>query len=272
MIRILAVIIFLISAPALSFAQNIPSPARVWCLYCRPREAMTGSVRSVLAVEKREEHPFDTTVDTYNVLGQKIESMSHNSGREIHSGQIVRLDSRYTYVYDAKGKLVKEAEFSLENPNEVWDAISYVYDNDGQLIEETVLSGKKPFLRTVYTYEPGKRTVTALTTTFVENRVVGPDKAVLVYNDKGQWIRRTIFRSDDSLNGIAEFDYDEKGNLAKETRYGTNGKYSYANVFTHKYDSRGNWYERHEMMFENEAKKEADWLVIYRVISYYEKK
>jgi hypothetical protein len=261
----------LIFATGLGYAQQIPSPAHLSCFYCRPSDTVTGSVRSVLAVEKRDEYPFDTTVDLYNPQRQKVESMAHSSNREVHSGQIVRLDSRYLYIYDAQGRLIKQVRFGLENPERRNDAIIYKYDSNGLLIEETVLNGEKPFLKTSFSYEPVKRTVTALTTTYVEDRVIGPDKAVLVYNEKGQWIKRTIFKPNGSLDAIAEFQYDEKGNLAREDRYGDNGQFSYADIFTHKYDSRGNWYERHEMNYESETKKTPDWMVVYRVISYYDK-
>ena len=266
--RILTLILFLAFSPALSLAQDIPSPARLSCLYCRPKDRVVGPVRTVLAVEKRDVSPFDTTAETYDPEGRRVESLTHSSDREIHSGQIVRLDTKVKYIYDREGKLIKEVGFSLEDPNRQYDMVRYVYDSNGRLSEETILSGEKPFLRTFFTYEPEKRTVTALTTTYVEGRVVGPEKAVLVYNNKGQWIKRSIFRSDGSLNAIAEFSYDERGSFAKETRYGDNGKYSYASIFTHKYDTRGNWFERHEMNFESEAKKTPDWMVVYRVITY----
>jgi hypothetical protein len=266
--RTLTVILFLVFLPAFSLAQEVPSPARLSCLYCRPKDGVVGPVRTVLAVEKRDVSPFDTTAETYGSEGRRVESLVHSSDREIHSGQIVRLDTKVKYIYDREGKLIKEVGSGLEDPNREHDMVSYVYDRNGRLSEETVLHGDKPFIKTLFTYEPEKRTVTALTTTYIEGRIVGPDKAVLVYNDKGQWIKRTIFRSNGSLNAISEFSYDERGNLAKETRYGDNGKYSYASIFTHKYDTRGNWFERHEMNFESEAKKTPDWMVVYRVIAY----
>jgi len=185
---------------------------------------------------------------------------------------MVRLDTNVEYLYDGAGRLVKEVGSSVEDPSRKYDLVVYSYDSDGRLKEETDLAGNKPFIKTSFSYDLIGRTVTTLTTTFFEDLVMGPEKAILVYNDRGQWIKRTNFRSDDSLDGIVEFSYDAKGNLAKETRYGDNAKYSYASIFTHKYDSRGNWYERHEMNFESEAKKYPDWMVMYRVISYSERK
>lgn len=266
--RILTVILLLAFLPALLLAQGVPSPARLSCLYCQPKDKVVGAVRTVLAVEKRDVSPFDTTAETYSPEGRKVESLVHSSDREIHSGQIVRLDTKVKYLYDREGKLIREVGSGLDHPNREYDMVVYVYDRNGRLSEETVRHGDKPFIKTLFTYDTEKRTVTALTTTYVEGRVVGPEKAVLVYNDKGRWIKRSIFRSDGSLNAIAEFSYDERGSLSKETRYGDNGKYSYASIFTHKYDTRGNWFERHEMNFESEAKKTPDWMVVYRVITY----
>jgi len=270
MTRVLTLAATVILSAGLARAQQIPSPAHLSCLYCRPAEIVNGSVRSVLAIEKRDEYAFDTTVDIYNPQGQRIESMSHSSNREVHSGQIVRLDSRYLYVYDAQRRLTKQVGSALENPERTYDATTYKYDSNGLLIEETVLRGGRPFLKTAFSYEPGKRTVVARTTTYVDDRVLGPDKTVLVYNEKGHWIKRTIYRSDGSVNASAEFLYDERGNLARENRYGDDGQFHYADVYTYKYDSRGNWYERHEMNYESETKKTPDWMVVYRVISYYE--
>jgi hypothetical protein len=275
--RFFTTVIFATLFPIISIAQDTSFPSGLSCLYCKPKEAVLGSVRTLLAVEKRDEYPFDTTVETYSAQGRKVESLIHSSSREVHSGQIVRLDSKIIFVYDSKGRLIKEMNYSLDKPSQGWDVITYSYDSNGRLIEETLLNGSvTPSIKTTFTYEPSQRTVIAMTTSYVEGRVIGPEKAVLIYNDKGQWVKRTILGANGSPNGISEFTYNEKGNLAKETRYEGDGKYSLAHVFTYKYDSNGNWYERHEMSTyidkEGKVVEEPDWMVLYRVITYHENK
>ena len=273
---ILMVIFVTLLEATLSFAQSVPSPAGLTCQYCKPKEIALKSVRTVLSVEKREEMSFGTTVTTYDTRGRLIESLSHRSDREIHSGQIVRLDSKIIYVYDRQGKLLKQVRYSLERPGAGRDAVTFVYDENGRLREQTVLSDGKPFLKTVFDYEPEKRTVTGSTTTYFEGRVIPPFRAVLLYNEKGQWIKKSMFRADGAPDGIAEFSYDERGNLARETRYDDDGKYLYAHIFSYKYDSRGNWFERLDTYTQIDNKtgkpKLEPWLMMYRVITYFEEK
>ena len=273
--RILTVVLFITLFPTVSRAQNIPSPAGMWCQYCKPHEDLAGSVRTLLFVEKRDEDPFDTVAETFNAQGKKVESLSHSSGREIHSGQIVRLDSKIIYAYDSKGRLIKEISYSLDKPNQGNDSVLYVYDGNGRLIEETTLNAHgTPSRKAVFTYEPQKRTVVAMTTSYVEGRVIRPFRAVLIYNEKGQWIKKSMFRADASPDGIAQFAYNEKGYLAKEARYDDDGKHISTHVFTYTYDSHGNWYERHEMQTytdkDGKSVENPDWLVMYRVITYQE--
>ena len=263
--------------PIVSSAQSVPPPAGMWCQYCKPGEAVVGSVRTILSVEKREEMPFGTVVETYDAQGRLIESLSHSSNREVHSGQMVRLDSKIIYIYDSKGRLLKQVSYSLEKPGFGRDSVTFVYDDNGRLKEQTTLNGDgTPFLKAVFSYEPEKRTVTAMTTSYVEGRVIPPFKAVLIYNEKGQWVKKSMFRSDGSPDGIAEFSYDERGNLAKETRYDDDGKYIYAHMFTYKYDSKGNWYERldtYTQIDKNSGKPTSEpWMMMYRVITYFEEK
>jgi len=275
--RRITVILFAMLLSVASLAQDIPSPAGMWCQYCKPKEELAGSVRTLLYVEKRDESPFDTVTETFNAQGKRIEFLYHSSNREVHSGQIVRLDSKIIYVYDSKGRLSKEVRYSLENPNQGSDVVTYVYDVEGRLKEQTTLNGDgSPFLKAVFSYEPGRRTVTATTASYVEGRVIPPFKAVLVYNDKGQWIKKSMFRADGSPDGVAEFAYNEKGYLAKEARYDDDGKHISTHIFTYKYDSLGNWYERHDMQTyvdkEGKLVENPDWLVMYRVITYQENK
>ncbi len=215
--------------------------------------------------------------ETYDVQGRLVESLTHSSNREVHSGEIVRLDSKTVYIYDTKGKLLKELSYSLAKPGRGRDSVVFVYDYNGRLKEETMLNGDgTPSLKSAYSYDPGKRTVVAMTTSYAEGRVLPPFKAVLVYNENGQWIKKSMFEADGTPDGVAEFSYDERGNLAKEARYDDDGKYSYADVFTYKYDSRGNWYERQETStwIDKDSGKPTSkpWMTMYRVVTYFDEK
>jgi hypothetical protein len=274
--RLLATVVFSLLVSLGSFAQNVPSPAGMWCQYCKPKETVTGAVRSLLSVEKREEYPFDTIVETY-ASGRKVESLAHSSSREVHSGQIVRLDSKTVYNYDAKGRLTKEVRYSLEKTGESYDVVRYQYSDEGRLVEELILNGADtPFLKAAFSYDTTKNTVTALTTSYVDGRVILPFKAVLIYNERGQWVKKSMFRANGSPDGIAEFSYNEKGNLSKETRYGDDGSYSYAHMFTYKYDTKGNWFEREDTytQIDRDSGKPTTerWMMMYRVITYFDEK
>jgi len=275
--KIITSILMAVLSPMLSLAQRVPSPAGMWCQYCKPQEVVVGPVRTVLSVEKREESPFGTVVETYDAQGRRIETLSHSSNREIHSGQIVRLDSKIIYLYDSKARLVKHISYSVEQPGEGRDSLTFVYDESGRLKEETTLYGDgTPFLKSVFSYEPEKRTVIAMTTCYVEGRVIPPFKAVLIYDDKGQWIKKSMFRADGSPDGIAEFSYDKRGYLIKETRYDDDGKYSFAHMFTYKYDANGNWFERldtYTQIDKDTGKPTSEpWMMMYRVITYFNEK
>jgi hypothetical protein len=276
--RLLKTALLALLIPFTSFGQegeNIPSPAGMWCQYCKPKETVVGSVRTILFVEKREETPFGTVVETY-AQGRRVESLAHSSSREVHSGQIVRLDSKTVYIFDGKGRPIKEVRYSLEKPGESWDAVKYRYSDDGRLVEEAVFSGNTPFLKTIFSYDLTKRTVVSLATSYYNGRAIPPFKAVLVYDEKGRWIKKSMFRADGSADGIAEFSYNEKGNLAKETRFGDDGAYSYAHMFSYKYDSKDNWIERldtYTQIDQVTSKPTSEpWMMMYRVISYFEEK
>lgn len=273
--KLLTATLIALLLPLVTVAQDIPSPAGMWCQYCKPKESVVGPVRTLLFVEKREEEPFDTVVETYTA-GKRLESIAHSSRREVHSGQIVRLDSKTVYIYDAKGRLIREVRYSLEKPGESSDVVKYQYSDEGRLIEELVLHGDKPFLRTAFSYDPAKKTITALTTSYVDGRVLPPFKAVLVYNDKQQWVMKSMFRASGSPDGIAEFSYNDKGYLSKETRYDDNGSYLFAHMFSYKYDSKGNWFERLDTYTQIDDKSgqpaTQPWMMMYRVITYFDEK
>ncbi len=57
---ILKPILMAVLSPVMSLAQSVPSPAGMWCQYCKPQEVIVGSVRTILSVEKREEESFGT--------------------------------------------------------------------------------------------------------------------------------------------------------------------------------------------------------------------
>ena len=270
---ILTPIIMAALSPIISLAQGVPSPAGMWCQYCKPQEFVVGAVRTTLSVQKREEESFGTVVETYDAQGRLVESLRHSSNREVHGGEIVRLDSKTIYVYDTKRRRLRELSYPLEKPGRGRDSVTFVYDDSGRLKEQTMLNGDgTPFLKSAFSYEPEKRTVVAMTTSYVEGRVIPPFKVLLVYNEKGQWIKKSMFRADGAPDGIAEFSYDERGNLAKETRYADDGKYSYADMFTYKYDSRGNWYERQETSnwIDKDSGKPTSEprMMTYRVVTY----
>jgi len=272
--RIFIAISLVTLLPAISPAQENPSPAGVWCFVCQPKNRVSGPVRTLLSSVRRGEKYFGTTALTYDSQGRVIDRLTYFFG-DIYSGAnyLVDTGTAYLYTYDPKGKLLKESMYYTGNQNMV-SFTQYIYDAKGRLSEEAeYLSNGTPLMKTTFTYEPGSETVTAITNSYTDGRANKPFKAVLTYSSKGQWVRRATYAGIDGLpSGIKEFSYNENGDIAKVSSYEATGKYLYADVFTYKYDSHGNWYERHDMETnvgeDGKVTEKPDWEITYRVITY----
>jgi antitoxin component YwqK of YwqJK toxin-antitoxin module len=260
-----------------SVAQEIPSPADLWCFVCQPAARVSGPVRTLLSSVRRGENYFGSTARTYNPQGRIVDSLTYSFGNLLPDiKKIIDSGTTYTYMYDTNGRLVKESHSYMGNPNAVF-ITTYLYDDSGHLSEAGEFYSDRTLARKcTFTYEQETRTITIMTTFYENGRADKPHKTVLTYNDKGQWVKQAFYYWDGSSGDVREFSYNEKGDIAKTSDYDKDGKYLYADVFTYKYDSHGNWYEKHDMetniTHEGKLVEKPDWEVTFRVITYFDKK
>jgi hypothetical protein len=217
-----------------------------------PKIKLKGAVHTVLTIEQRGEHVFETYVEVYDKSGRLIEKLNSNANIEIHSNELVRLGGKTIFTYDLSGKLIKEKYFTPEG--EYHGYSTYIYDSKNLLVEDVNFDIKgKERGKTIYTYFPDKREVEVKWSTI---------KILLSYNEKNQWIKRTGFGS-----SITNFEYDNNGNILKEA-YG-----SYWHNYSYKFDKQGNWIERQNeyVQYDKNGKEEVSpgWMHTYRTITYY---
>lgn len=274
--RIFTATLFVALSPLMTPAQEIPSPAGLWCAACQPVDRVTGRVRTLLSSSRKGERHSRTNVITYDQQGRVVDYLTHSFGESMSDTNLIQDFGRtYVLAYDSKGRLVKEDLYFTEGAK-VSFPIKYLYNNGGRLSEEHKLKDDgTPERVSRFTYEPDKRTIIITTTFYRDGRADKPDKTVLTYNAKGQWVRQAFYLSDGSSLGAREFSYNENGDIAKTSEYNKDGKYVYADVFTYKYDSHGNWYEKRDMLtnvIEGKVVERPDWEVTYRVLTYFDDK
>jgi hypothetical protein len=89
-------------------------------------------------------------------------------------------------------------------------------------------------------------------------------------------VKQAFFFSDNTSHGFREFSYNEQGDITKNIHYDKEGKYLYADVFTYKYDSHGNWYEKHDLETnvtpEGKLMERPDWEITFCVLTYFDDK
>ena len=245
-------------------------------VFSRSLAGLVGPVRTVLTVDKRDmggfAKTFNTVVDSYDIKGVAVDSMIHNTDIEIHSGELVRLDYSFYYLYDSSGKLIRMTRYMPNGSPSIRE--EYLYDHSGRLVEINQYSGEKTVLqKRVITYEPEKRQTTVKWSMYYDQ---GKEPSVLIivytFNSKGQAIERTSLNADRSLTHRIVYSYDDRGNLSREAHYHGKNEYGWTNFYAYKLDSKGNWVEREERYTEtNREPNPADEArtVTYRVITYY---
>jgi len=229
----------------------------------KPEQVLKGPIHTVLTIEQREEHVFSTVVDAYDEKGRITESLSSNANIEIHSGKLVRLGVKTTFIYTAAGQLVRSNRFGPEG--ESWGYDLYKYDDKGRLVEIALFDkeGKSRGWER-YAYAPDKREVEA-TWQFIysgEPPRGKPMRSILKYDEANRWMSRTVFLSD---NDTVTFGYDGQGNFVKEDHNG------YGHTYTYEFDKYGNWIERIRAYYQlsDKSYNSPDDMHAYRVITYY---
>lgn len=232
---------------------------------------LAGPVQTVLTTEQRGEKVFGTWADTYDPSGRKVTQLYQNAGIEIHSGSMVRLGTKSVYSYGAHGKLDRVADYSLDGL--LGRRYTFGYDSGGRLVESAAFEGETISRRTLYVHSPERREIEIKNTFYHDGRAVPAERTVLTYNEKNQWVKRTTYEKDGSVKDIITYEYDAKGNLAKEIHC---CKYNYTHRYEYKYDRRGNWIERQDIYSYTDAggKEIVDpnWMHTYRAITYSDEK
>jgi hypothetical protein len=234
-----------------------------------PRDKLKGPVHTVLTIEQREEWVYSTTVDTYDSSGRLLETLSSNANIEVHSRTLVRLGGKTIYIHDTQGKLAKRKNFSPEGRYTGYE--TYIYDSQNRLIETRLYnpSDKETGKRT-YTYFPERHEVLATWNFYYDGRIPRPNKNLLTYDEKNQWIKRAEFDVNGNPGALITFAYDADGHFISET---TCCDYKFAHRYTYEYDSFGNWIERRNTYVQpnpdGTEKLDPEWMRTYRVITYF---
>ena len=66
----------------------------------------------------------------------------------------------------------------------------------------------------------------------------------IIYNDKGNEIEMSFYKSDGSLNSKSTYEYDDKGNMIEQNKYNSDGSLDNKYTYEYEFDNKGNWINR----------------------------
>jgi hypothetical protein len=258
--------------PSTVAAQRTEFPADICCNLVEPPYAVFGPVRSVLTVDRNASETFNTSVETYDQKGRRLELLEHSAGSppEAPPGKLIRNDLKIIYAYDRRGKLIHKNYYDEQGSQ--YETQEFSHDTKGRLSKETDHTvdashvGGRPLTKRIYRYEPEQQTITVLTVdSRNESRPPQVSKSVFSFNEAERSITETFY-SDGSLERTKVSVFDDKGNLIKSTRSEANGSWDATYLYTYKFDRFGNWIER-----EKRVGPRGDLqMTTFRVISYYD--
>lgn len=263
--KLIFAIVFLLPLFLQGNAQETLFPSELIGYDSKPNSPLFGQVKTVLTMSYRGEEVSNTTVETYSQEKKKQEFMSQNVGIETHSGKVLSLVTKKSYVYNENLSKI----LSYETDGAPFSKKVFNYDTKRRLLEEIGYStDNKIFNRITYEYDIEKREVTATYTTYYKKGSLS-EKIILSYNEKGQWIQRISFDKHGKKDDSISFEYDENGFLVKVT---TCCKYNFSKSYNYKFDNQGNWIEKVEFYSQKDNKGNVitrETGRIYRVVSYY---
>ena len=142
-------------------------------------------------------------------------------------------DRLWTYKYDDSGNLIEEVSYKN---GVIISHEKYEYDEDGRKIKSLACFGERSKTVSVYQYNDyGNLTMESTYSYYGEK--VNKIGCLYEYDRGGNLIRRT-FSKEDVFNGAEEYMYDTSGNLANEASYDEEGNTLWINGFD--YDENGN--------------------------------
>lgn len=264
--KLLSFIIIFVLMVLQTNAQDINFPTELLGYRAKPASPLSGEVKTVLTISYKGKDVLNTTVEAYSPEKKKQEFVFQNADIEIHTKQMVSLARKDIYIYDSKSGNLSKILF-YKATGEFLDQTTFSYDNKGRLFEEIGYSNDNKILsKKTFVYDSEKREVTATHITYYKEKASRPQKIVLAYNGKGQWIKKMTFDKYGNREDIILLEYDDKGNLIKEDW----GSFSY--TYEYKFDKRGNWIEKIEIYSQLDDSREPTYresMRVYRVITYY---
>jgi YD repeat-containing protein len=243
-------------------------------LNSRREAGLVGPVRSLLTVEKREEDGYvrtlSTIVSTYERNGAAIETLFHDADIEMHSQQIVAIDHSSIYFYNAIGQVEKVVHYDPDGSDR--GQVEYRYDLQGRLIERKTYVGAKELFDIDLISYPAKLRSLEKRQSYDGGRVTPGYQWLSIFNEKGELVEKLTLKPDGSPDSKIIYSYDPRGNVTKEAHYDEKNAYRRAHIFLYKFDDRGNWVERKDIVTLPDQKLKTDekaWMMTYRVITYY---
>lgn len=174
-----------------------------------------------------------------------------------HGNMIAIIDERknyYAYEYDKDGNIVKKYESVTNSVTE------YEYNDDGLVTKMRYTNSDGGTLDEVYEYdEHGTVIKTTHYVAALDDTTVNETKPE--YDAQGRLVRKTDHFSDGSVFSVEEYEYNDKGEVIRETCSSSSAK----TVSEYTYDERGNVLSEHEKRVND-----ADGAVTYETRTEYE--
>ncbi|GIJ97672.1 hypothetical protein CAPN001_22410 [Capnocytophaga stomatis] len=230
-------LVFLISAVA--FGQNLKTD---W-----QKENLKGKVKSVESIAyryvgnegKKEALSNFNTQEKYNDKGFKI------FGRRFTNEG--KTSASWRYFYDDKNHLTKVE--ILNEKNQVEEVLKYIYEAKVQ--KEEVLgydaSGKLTG-KQVASYDEKGNKINELSLTADGAFLLRQE---IVYDAKSN-VSEKRFEDKEGKKVLLKYVYDDKNNIIEENYYGEGNQLYGQKIFSYKYDSKGNWTQRTERIYDVE--------------------
>jgi hypothetical protein len=225
------------------------------------KKVKTITAKTTSKIDKRE---FVSSFTELNLEGLTIVQASYRSKNEI--------ESKTTFVYDDKGKIIERVEFIEEN--EIAEKTCYKRNNDGKIVEALVNYSDGTFSRKSYNYQGNKLIINIVdedgesegTETYIfdnNENVIGKEitdyfgntelKEVSEYDNNNNLIKKTEYDEDNDVVLINMYEYNKKDLLSIKR---INGDNKTVEEISFNYDDKGRLVEHkfgssHRVIYEH---------------------